>query len=174
MKALGKRSRGYAHFPDDTRRPVWLEATESFYKKLNRIAKECEMSRYDALNKGLDALLREAQIRSSALNRNIKSPAQSEVFRRTMGQVSRNYWATISEEEKRERARKSAQARWNRYQEGQPRTADAHRKKSFISGRVPQKEGHQMTSTSSPYPRSFQALVLLPGHRIQAAQGPAL
>jgi hypothetical protein len=26
---------------DDTRRPVWLEATESFYKKLNRIAKEC-------------------------------------------------------------------------------------------------------------------------------------
>lgn len=25
---------------DDTRRPVWLEATESFYKKLNRIAKE--------------------------------------------------------------------------------------------------------------------------------------
>jgi hypothetical protein len=26
---------------DDTKRPVWLEATESFYKKLNRIAKEC-------------------------------------------------------------------------------------------------------------------------------------
>ena len=32
---------------DDTRRPVWLEATESFYKKLNRIAKECELSRYE-------------------------------------------------------------------------------------------------------------------------------
>jgi hypothetical protein len=30
---------------DDTRRPVWLEATESFYKKLNRIAKECQLSR---------------------------------------------------------------------------------------------------------------------------------
>jgi hypothetical protein len=82
------------------------------------------MSRYDALSKGLDALLREAQIRSSALNRNIKSPAQSEVFRRTMGQVSRNYWATISKEEKRERARKSAQARWSRYQEGQRKTPD--------------------------------------------------
>jgi hypothetical protein len=99
---------------DDTRRPVWLEATESFYKKLNRIAKECELSRYEALSKGLDALLREAQVRNSALNRNIKTPGQSEVFRRTMGQVSRNYWAMISPEERRERARKSAQARWSR------------------------------------------------------------
>jgi hypothetical protein len=99
---------------DDTRRPVWLEATESFYKKLNRIAKECELSRYEALRRGLDALLRETQVRNSALNRNIRSPAQSEVFRRTMGQVSRNYWAMVSVEERRERARKSAQARWGR------------------------------------------------------------
>ena len=100
---------------DDTRRPVWLEATESFYKKLNRISKECQLSRYEALSKGLDALFREMQIRSSPLNRNIKSPGQSEVFRRTMGQVSRNYWATLCLEEKRERATKSAQARWRRH-----------------------------------------------------------
>jgi len=52
---------------DDTQRPVWLEATQSFYRKLNRIAKQCELSRYEALSKGLDALLREAEIRSSAL-----------------------------------------------------------------------------------------------------------
>jgi hypothetical protein len=100
---------------DDTRRPVWLDATESFYKKLNRIAKECQLSRYEALARGLDALFRETQVRRSALNRNIKTPGQSEVFRRTMGQVSRNYWATLSPEEKRERARKSAQARWGRH-----------------------------------------------------------
>jgi hypothetical protein len=104
---------------DDPRRPVWLEATDSFYKKLNRIAKQCEVSRYEALSRGLDALRREVEVRNSALNRNIRSPAQSEVFRRTMGQVSRNYWATISTEEKRERARKSAQARWKLYNEGQ-------------------------------------------------------
>ncbi|MFZ0592169.1 MAG: hypothetical protein WAM39_17020 [Bryobacteraceae bacterium] len=97
---------------DDTRRPVWLEATESFYKKLNRIASQCGVSRYKALSRGLDALRREAEVRSSALNRNIKSPAQSEVFRRTMGQVSRNYWATVSAEDKRERAQRSARARW--------------------------------------------------------------
>jgi len=99
---------------DDTRRPVWLEATESFYKKLNRIAKECELSRYEALRKGLDGLLRETQVRNSPLNRSIRSPAQSEVFRRTMGEVSRNYWAMVSAEERRERATKSARARWSR------------------------------------------------------------
>ena len=108
---------------DDPRRPVWLEATDSFYKKLNRIARECRLSRYDALSRGLDALLRETEMRNSALNRNVKSPGQSEVFRRTMGQVSRNYWATISPEEKRERGRKSAQARWNRHRDSQRQTA---------------------------------------------------
>jgi len=71
------------------------------------------MSRYDAPSKGLDALLRKPQIRSSTLNRNIKSPAQSEVFRRTMGQVSRNYRATVSLVERCERAQKIAHARWN-------------------------------------------------------------
>jgi hypothetical protein len=112
---LGERTRKKEKDKDDMSRPVWLEATDSFYKKLNRIAKECELSRYEALSKGLDALLREIQIRTSALNRNIKSPGQSEVFRRTMGQVSRNYWATVSPEEKRERAKKSARARWSRH-----------------------------------------------------------
>ncbi len=94
--------------------PVWLHATESFYKKLNRVAKQCRLSRYDALSRGLDALLREHQVQTSPLNKAIKSPGQSEVFRRTMGQVSRRYWATISTEEKRARGKRSAYARWNR------------------------------------------------------------
>ena len=94
--------------------PVWLHATKSFYKKLNRIAKRCGLTRYDALSRGLDALLRETEIRNSPLNRNIKSPSQSEVFRRTMGQVSRNYWATVSPEEKRRHAQNGARARWGR------------------------------------------------------------
>jgi hypothetical protein len=100
---------------DNVAIPVWLHATESFYKKLNRIARECQMSRYEAIRRGLDALRREMEVRNSPLNRNVKSPAQSEVFRRTMGQVSRNYWATVNAEEKRERARKIAQARWGRF-----------------------------------------------------------
>jgi hypothetical protein len=100
---------------DDPRRPVWLEATDSFYKSLNRIAKRYELSRYEAIVVAPTLLRREAEVRNSALNRNIKSPAQSEVFRRTIGQVSQNCRATISAEEKREPTRKSAQARLDRY-----------------------------------------------------------
>jgi hypothetical protein len=114
MKPSAEPTQPRRQMTDDTRRPVWLEATESFYRKLDRVAKQCQISRYEALSKGLDALVREAQIRNSALNRNIKSPAQSEVFRRTMGQVSRNYWASVGLEERRERARKGAHARWGR------------------------------------------------------------
>lgn len=99
---------------DGVKIPVWLHATESFYKKLNRVANKCGLERYEALSRGLDALLREHQIQTSPLNRAIKSPGQSEVFRRTMGQVSRKYWATVSVEEKRARAQKSADARWSR------------------------------------------------------------
>ncbi len=94
--------------------PVWLHATDSFYKKLNRIAKQCGISRYEALRRGLDALLREHEIQTSPLNKAIRSPVQSEVFRRTMGQVSRKYWATVSAEDKRQRAQNSARARWSR------------------------------------------------------------
>jgi hypothetical protein len=111
-KTATKQQGSGSNSPDNAAIPVWLHATESFYKKLNRIAKQCDLSRYEALSRGLDALLREAQIRQSPLNKNIKSPGQSEVFRRTMAQVSRNYWATVNAEEKRERARKTAQARW--------------------------------------------------------------
>lgn len=113
-KARKQRAASGSNSPDNAAIPVWLHATESFYKKLNRIARQCDLSRYEALSRGLDALLRETQIRQSPLNKNIKSPGQSEVFRRTMAQVSRNYWATVNAEEKRERARKSALARWGR------------------------------------------------------------
>jgi hypothetical protein len=102
--------------------PVWLHATESFYKKLNRVANKCGMPRYEALSRGLDALLREHQIRTSPLNKAIKSPGQSEVFRRTMGQVSRKYWATVSTEEKRLRGQRSAHARWKGKTSAKPPT----------------------------------------------------
>jgi len=107
-----KADTGNAEVASSINIPVWLHATESFYKKLNRIANKCGMPRYEALSRGLDALLREHQIQTSPLNKAIKSPGQSEVFRRTMGQVSRKYWATVSAEEKRLRGQRSARARW--------------------------------------------------------------
>ena len=109
-----KMSTRTATLDEDPSIPVWLQATESFYKKLNRVAKECEVSRYEALSRGLSALLNEVRTQKSRLNIVVKSPNQSNAFRRTMGQVSRNYWATLTQEEKRVRAQRSARARWDK------------------------------------------------------------
>lgn len=98
---------------EDRTIPVWLQATESFYRKLNRVATECGLSRYETLNSGLDAVLRETRKEQSPLNSGIKSAKQRELFRKTMGQVSRKYWASLSPEEKRVRAQKGANARWS-------------------------------------------------------------
>ena len=117
-----KADTGNAEVASSINIPVWLHATESFYKKLNRVANKCGMPRYEALSRGLDALLREHQIQTSPLNKAIKSPGQSEVFRRTMGQVSRKYWATVSAEEKRLRGQRSAQARWKGKTSAKPPT----------------------------------------------------
>ena len=103
-----------AQTTEDRSIPVWLEATTSFYKKLNRTADECGVSRYEALSQGLDALLREVRKKQSPLNKAIKATNQAEAFRKTMGQVSRKYWATLTPEEKHARAQKSARARWNK------------------------------------------------------------
>ena len=99
---------------DDLSMPVWLQATRSFYLKLNRVAAECGLSRYDTLTQGLDALLRETSKQQSLLTKKIKSEGQRESFRKTMGEVSRKYWATLTPEQKRARAQKSANARWSR------------------------------------------------------------
>jgi hypothetical protein len=37
-------------------------ATDSFYKNLNQIVRQCELSHYEPLSKGLDALLRQMTI----------------------------------------------------------------------------------------------------------------
>ena len=99
---------------DDLLMPVWLPATRSFYLKLKRVAAECGLSRYDTLTRGLDALLRETSKQQSPLTKKIKSEGQRESFRKTMGEVSRKYWATLTPQEKRARAQKSANARWSR------------------------------------------------------------
>jgi hypothetical protein len=99
---------------DDRSIPIWLFPTKKFYEKLNRVATETGLSRLDALNRGLDALLRETQKQNSPLNRVVKTGIQEEAFRKTMGQVSRDYWSTLTPEEKRQRAQKSAQARWRK------------------------------------------------------------
>jgi hypothetical protein len=112
-KPTKKLTPGKKNVTEDRSIPVWLQATRTFYKKLNRVATECGLTRYEVLNRGMDAFLRETRKERSPLNKAIKTGVQVEAFRKTMGSVSRKYWATLSSEEKRARAQNSANARWN-------------------------------------------------------------
>jgi hypothetical protein len=115
MKMVTKHSKpSVKKVIDDRLMPVWLEATRTFYKKLNRISTECDLSRIEVLSQGMDALLRETRKAKSPLNKAIKTGVQVDAFRKTMAQVSRKYWATVTPEEKRARAQNSANARWSK------------------------------------------------------------
>ena len=70
-----------------------LQKAESYCPRMSGIALRCAQP---------ESRCAAARNRGAKLcpDRNVKSPGQSGVFRRTMGQVSPNYWATISPEEK--------------------------------------------------------------------------
>ena len=94
---------------EDRTIPVWLQATESLHRKLNQVATECGLTRYDTLSRGPDALCsRHGNL--VPFNKKIKGENQGESFRKTMGQASRKYWATLTPKQKRARAQKSAGA----------------------------------------------------------------
>jgi hypothetical protein len=100
--------------------PLWAEASQTFYRKLNRVAKECKVSRIEVLDRGMDAVLREVREQKSPLNKAVKTGVQVLAFRKTMAQVSKNYWATLTPDEKRARAQKSANARWSKRKQTEP------------------------------------------------------
>jgi hypothetical protein len=104
MKRSGKK---VTMTREDVSIPVWLQATESFYKKLARVAGELGLSRYEALNRGLDLLLHEARVTKSPLARRLKDQDKEKSFRETMSRLSRDYWSTKTPEERRLQGQKA-------------------------------------------------------------------
>jgi hypothetical protein len=108
---------------EDRSLPVWLAATGTFYKKLNRVADACGLTRIEALEQGLDALLQRQRNQDIPL-RKVAGTKQVDSFRATMSEVSRNFWATLTPEQKSERARKNAIARWKKKKETDPEATE--------------------------------------------------
>jgi hypothetical protein len=108
---------------EDKSLPVWLGATEAFYKKLNRVADACGLTRIEALEQGLEALLQRQRNQDMPL-RKVAGTKQVDSFRATMSEVSRKFWATLTPEQKSERARKNAIARWNKKKKTSPEATE--------------------------------------------------
>lgn len=83
-------------------------------------------------------------------------------FAEQMGQVSRNYWATISSDEKREQARKSALARWNRHRDEQRQASTAESTRALSQANESSSKGMSSTllggcySEASPVAQSLE------------------
>jgi hypothetical protein len=99
---------------EDRSLPVWFSATERFYKKLNRLADEYCLSRIEVLEQALDAFVeRQHRERELPIQKKV-GKKNAEVLRTAMSTMVRGYWATLTPEERSERAKKAAKTRYNK------------------------------------------------------------
>jgi hypothetical protein len=70
---------------------------------------------------GIELFLQRSQEEQGLIGKVAKNKASAKQVRQLLGKISKSYWDTLSEEEKRKRGQKAAAARW-----GNKKTPDAH------------------------------------------------
>jgi predicted transcriptional regulator len=113
-RAPKRKARPQEGIKEDLSVPVWVDPhlTPAFYKRLNAIASTCQAPRYQVIQEGIELFLQRHREEQSAVTKLSKNKANAQAVREVLGNISRTYWEGVSEEEKRERGRKAAQARW--------------------------------------------------------------
>lgn len=99
---------------EDMSVPVWMDAhlSPAFYKRLAAIATTCKVPRYRVIQEGIELYLQRHQEEQGLISRVAKDKTSAKQVRQLLGKISKSYWDTLTEEEKRERGRKAAAARW--------------------------------------------------------------
>ncbi|HEX4170229.1 MAG TPA: hypothetical protein VHZ55_32590 [Bryobacteraceae bacterium] len=83
----------------------------AFYKRLTAIAKTCKAPRHRIIQEGIELFLQRYQEDQWLIGKVTKDKTSAKQVRQLLGKISKTYWETLSEEEKRERGRKAAAAR---------------------------------------------------------------
>jgi hypothetical protein len=112
-----KKSASQANrFEDDLSVPVWVDPhlTQAFYKRLAAIAERCRTPRYKVIQNGIELFLQQYEEERGLISKVAKSKTSAKQVRQLLGKISKTYWETLSEEEKRERGKKAAAARWGK------------------------------------------------------------
>lgn len=86
--------------------------TEAFHRKLARISEKYDRPRVQVLKDGLKLAEAHYKELASPLRQTVKSKEAADALRKSLSQVSRKYWNSISAEEKSKRMSKAAKARW--------------------------------------------------------------
>lgn len=87
---------------------------KSFYKLLAKLAVEFQISRPQLALRALRAFAKEARQEKSSFRKALGSEEMAERFSEAASRSAKSWWSTVSEEEKQERGRKAAEARWGK------------------------------------------------------------
>ncbi|MGC2656518.1 MAG: hypothetical protein WA324_00980 [Bryobacteraceae bacterium] len=86
----------------------------AFYKRLSAIAETCKVPRYRVIQEGIELFLQRYQEEQGLISKVTKDKTSAKQVRQLLGKISKTYWDTLTEEEKRERGKKAAAARWGK------------------------------------------------------------
>ena len=86
----------------------------AFYKRLASIAETCHVPRYRVIQDGIELVLQRYQEEQGLIVKVAKDKASAKQVRQLLGKISKTYWDTVSDEEKRKRGQKAAEARWGK------------------------------------------------------------
>jgi hypothetical protein len=84
----------------------------TFYRRLTAIGETCRVPRYHVIQEGIELFLQRHQEQQGLISKITKNKASAKQVRQLVGKVSKSYWESLSEEDKRERGTRAAAARW--------------------------------------------------------------
>jgi hypothetical protein len=101
---------------DDLSVPVWLDPhmTAAFYKRLVVISGECQVPRYQVIQQGMELFLQHHREEHRFISRVVKDKTSAKEVRKLLGKISKEYWDTLTEQQKRERGQRAAAGRWGK------------------------------------------------------------
>lgn len=101
---------------EDLSVPVWMDPhlSPAFYRRLASISGTCKAPRYTVIQEGIELFLQRHQEEQGLISKVAKNKASAKQVRQLLGKISKSYWDTLSEEEKRKRGQKAAAARWDK------------------------------------------------------------
>lgn len=101
---------------EDMTVPVWMDShlSPAFYKRLASISVTCGVPRYKVIQEGIELFLQRYQEEQGLISKVAKDKASAKQVRQLLGKISKTYWDSVSDEEKRKRGQNAAAARWGK------------------------------------------------------------
>jgi hypothetical protein len=113
-RLLKKKSPAGSAPHDNFEIPVWVDIPPSFYTQLNDLARELKRPRRELLMEGLSLVKKQARQKPLGVERIVKDAVMQQSVREFASKRAKKMWEQATPEERAERARLMAEARWGK------------------------------------------------------------